>query len=123
LEVFEKIFMGSDKKAYCTTQEIEAYKYVFSKPGGMTCPVNWYRATTLMSGSCGSLTGDGPYRITVPTLVIWGKLDTALSPVLSTGCSKYVDNFNFRLIEDGGHFIQTEKPELVNKYIREYLSK
>ncbi|RWS24678.1 epoxide hydrolase 4-like protein [Leptotrombidium deliense] len=101
-----------------TDEEIEAYKYSFSKPGAITCPINYYRANIGSSNF-----SNKKCIIESPTLVIWGENDTALSLQLASGAAKYVNNsFTVRMIENGSHFIQIHKPEIVNKHMRDFLN-
>ena len=55
-------------------EDIEAYKYIFSRPGRLTAAVNYYRAKFLCV--------DKPQpdtKLTVPTLVIWVTTDDYLT--------------------------------------------
>lgn len=117
LAMLDRLFVDVNGQPQCSPEDIEVYKYYFSKPGAMTPPINWYRARVL-------ITTPPPrsHRITMPTLVIWGVHDMALSLELATGCSKYIDNYSIKLIEDGTHFIQTDKPEAVNQAIKDFLN-
>lgn len=119
LNAFDKMFVDTDGNPLLTKDEMEAYKYIYSKPGAITCPLNYYRANFSFWNI---FTKKQQTRITRPTLVIWGKKDPFLSIELATGAARYVDKFDFRLIEDGTHWIQVDKPDIVNKYIREFIA-
>ncbi|CAI8002022.1 Epoxide hydrolase 2 [Geodia barretti] len=54
---------------------VEAYKYTFSRPGGLTGPINYYRA--MFSSPKDSLPRN-KWTISVPTLIIWWQRDTSL---------------------------------------------
>ena len=58
----------------------------------------------------------------IPTLMIWGKNDRALGIELTYGTEEYVESFQIRYIPNCSHWVQQEQPELVNKYMREFLS-
>jgi alpha-beta hydrolase superfamily lysophospholipase len=57
-----------------------------------------------------------------PTLVIWGCKDTALNKDLAALPAKYVPNLTVKYIEDASHWVQMDKPDEVNNYMREWLS-
>jgi len=118
LQVFDRVFKSADGKHRLSKEQIEVYKYYFSRPGAVTPPLNFYRARFGAADR-----KPWPSRISVPTLVIWGKKDVAPSSVLATGVAKFVDNFQFRIIENATHFVQIDQPDVVNAHMREFLQK
>ncbi len=52
-------------------------------------------------------------RLSVPTRVVFGTADKALSPVVLRGIERHCDDISIELVADSGHFIAEEKPELV----------
>jgi pimeloyl-ACP methyl ester carboxylesterase len=62
------------------------------------------------------------FRVSVPTLVIWGELDMALLVGNLEGLDEYVEDLTVRRIPDGTHWVVHEQPELVNSMIREFIS-
>lgn len=52
-------------------------------------------------------------RLTVPTRFVFGTNDFAISPRLLRGVERHCDDIAVELVEDSGHFIAEEKPELV----------
>jgi pimeloyl-ACP methyl ester carboxylesterase len=59
----------------------------------------------------------------VPTMMIWGENDTALGKELTYGTQEYVRDFTIHYIPDCAHWVQQEKPELVNQYMGEFLNR
>jgi pimeloyl-ACP methyl ester carboxylesterase len=110
--------MAANKSAF-TPEDIDAYKDAAAKRGVLTAALNYYRNSiqqfTLFNKNWGVLN--------VPTLMIWGEKDAALGRELSYGTATYVNPFQIRYIPDASHWIQQEKPELVNQYMREFLNK
>jgi pimeloyl-ACP methyl ester carboxylesterase len=52
-------------------------------------------------------------RLTVPTKIVFGAADKAVSPVVLRGIERHCDDVAVELVPDSGHFIAEEKPELV----------
>ncbi|MCL2936727.1 MAG: alpha/beta hydrolase [Trichodesmium sp. MAG_R02] len=108
--------MAVDKSAFTET-DLEAYKYAAAKRGALTSMINYYR--NIFSGLLNQQEW-GVLRI--PTLMIWGKNDRALGIELTYGTEEYVESCQIRYIPNCSHWVQQEQPELVNKYMREFLS-
>jgi pimeloyl-ACP methyl ester carboxylesterase len=108
--------MAVDKSAF-TEADLEAYKYAAAKRGALTSMINYYR--NIFPGLLNQQEW-GVLRI--PTLMIWGKNDRALGIELTYGTEEYVESFQIRYIPNCSHWVQQEQPELVNKYMREFLS-
>src|SRR5262245_10312218 len=78
-----------------TAEDRRAYIDAWSQPGALTGSLNWYRASPLHPPQ-----GDGAelppqldadsFRVTVPTLVIWGERDEALLPANLDGLKEVV---------------------------------
>jgi pimeloyl-ACP methyl ester carboxylesterase len=108
----------------------EKYFRAWSQPGALTGSLNYYRASPLYPPTS---TEDEAriksvmelpqemFRVTVPTLVIWGELDQALLVGNLQGLDEYVDDLNVQRIPDGSHWVVHEQPELVNSIIREFI--
>lgn len=108
--------MAVDKNAF-SQADIEAYKNAAAKPGALTAMLNYYRNIfdqKLFQENWGILQ--------VPTLMIWGEEDTALGKELSYGTEAYVQYFQIKYIPHCSHWVQQEKPDLVNQYMRDFLS-
>ncbi len=108
--------MAVDKSAF-TQENLQAYKDAVAKPGAMTAMLNYYRNAFEQ----GILRQD--WRVLeVPTLMIWGENDTALGKELTYGTEAYVRNFQINYIPNCSHWVQQEQPQLVNHYMREFLT-
>ena len=111
-------FSEADKAAY-----IEAW----SQPGALTGGLNYYRAAQVgpPSGAQTSANdlGTAMPKINVPTLVIWGEKDTALLTGNLEGLDEHVTQLTIRRIPDGTHWVVHEKRDVVNRYIRDFVTK
>ena len=104
-------------KSAITKEDLEAYKDAAAKRGAMTATLNYYRNIFQQR-----MTSQDWSVLSVPTLMIWGEKDTALGKELTYGTEAYVRDFKIKYIPDCSHWVQQEKPELVNQYMREFLN-
>ncbi len=114
--VIERMFTGMavDKSAF-TSRDIKAYKEAIAKRGALTATLNYYR------NALSSFRQQDWSLLNVPTLMIWGEEDAALGKELTFGTEEYVRDFQIRYIPNCSHWVQNERPELVNEYMREFL--
>jgi pimeloyl-ACP methyl ester carboxylesterase len=61
-------------------------------------------------------------RLVVPTRVLFGEADLALSPKLLDGYESHADDMRIELVPGCGHFIVDERPELVVQRTLEFLT-
>jgi len=108
--------MAVDKSAF-TQADIDAYKDAASKRGALTAALNYYRNVWQQG-----LLNHNWDVLEVPTLLIWGESDTALGKELTYGTDKYVRNLQIKYIPNCSHWVQQEKPQIVNQYMREFLA-
>ena len=107
-------------------EEKPVYLAQWTKPGAMTPMFNWYRASSIVVPALDETPErpaflDAPFpRMQMPTLVIWGMRDTALTPVQLEGLDCFVPALTVCKV-DAGHFVTWEAPEIVNGAIREWL--
>lgn len=104
-----------NKNAF-TPDDLNTYRNAAAKPGALTAMLNYYRnifSHSFFHKSWGVLN--------VPTLLIWGENDTALGKELTYDTSTYVKDLQVKYIPACGHWVQQEKPELVNQYMRNFL--
>ena len=77
-------------------------------PGALTASLNWYRALVRRPTSA---TG----RIAVPTLILWGRRDTALGPTFVEESLKLCEDARAVWFDEATHWLQHEKAEAVNR--------
>jgi len=111
------------RKEKFTQSDIEDYVSSWSKEGGITGGINYYRAN-LNAEFWGSLDESIPFpKIKSATLQIWGEEDIFLRKELTEGTNEFVDApFSLKTIPNCGHWIQQEAPEEVNQVIDEFLN-
>ncbi|KAK6189029.1 hypothetical protein SNE40_005080 [Patella caerulea] len=97
-----------------TNEDIEAYKYAFSRPGAATASINYYRAAVR------SVSHDKRV-IEKPTQIIWGCVDVALERGLAEECREFTKDLSISYIEEASHWVQMDQPDKVNKLMRKFL--
>ncbi len=58
-----------------------------------------------------------------PTLILWGEEDQVFRPTVGQHLQELLPRTTWHLIPKAGHFLQWEKPELVNTAIQKFLAK
>jgi pimeloyl-ACP methyl ester carboxylesterase len=59
-------------------------------------------------------------RLTVPTLLVFGVDDFVLRPEMLAGYERHADDMEVELVEDCGHFIADERPDLITEKARAF---
>ena len=109
------------KKGVFSEEDLEKFVEAWSKPGALNAGIDYYRANIRPEIFMEDIQLEFP-KITCPTLVIWGEKDLALTLEVSRGAEKYVDApYTIKYIPTSGHWVQNEEPELVNRYMLEFL--
>ena len=99
---------------------LQIYDENARRPGGMTAMVNYYRA--LVRGGGGKRQQDlGTDIIDVPTLMIWGEDDMALTVETTHGTEKWVRDFQIRYLPRVSHWVQQDAPDEVNTMMRAFI--
>ena len=112
----ELALRGSGKIHTFTNDDILKYKEAWSQPDAMTSMINWYRAI-FRNLSWGSR----DMRIKVPTLMMWGMKDTALTHRMARPSMDYVDEGNLILFPEATHWVQHDAAEEVNHYLVDFI--
>lgn len=98
--------------------DIEAYKYTFSKKNALTSPINYYRANVNI------LTPDTyvkrPDKF-APGLLLLGEHDIYIHRKIEVMMKKRYDNMEFQFIKNANHFAQQHQPQETNRIIQEFL--
>ncbi len=99
---------------------IDQYKHAAAQAGALRAAINYYRANARRG--MWRLAGTDPV-VRVPTLVMWGEQDVALGKELNNGLERYVPDLTLRFIKDASHWVQQDRPDLVNEYLLAFLDK
>ncbi len=60
--------------------------------------------------------------IEVPTLLLWGEQDVALTKETTFGTDAFVESLTLRYLPDASHWVQQDQPEVVNAMLEAWLS-
>ena len=112
----ELALRGSGKIHTFTNEDIEKYKESWSQPGAMTAMINWYRAAVLYQPPILK----NP-RIKVPTLMMWGMKDFALTHRMARPSMDYVKEGNLMFFPESTHWVQRDAAAEVNHYLVDFL--
>ena len=106
----------SGKTHTFTDEDMEKYKEAWSQPGALTAMLNWYRAAVRFQ-----MPEMKDARIRIPTLMMWGMKDVALSHRLARPSMDYCDEGNLILFPEATHWVQLDEADSVNHYLADFL--
>ncbi len=89
----------------------------WAQPGAATGMLNWYRASVRRR--------PGPLedkRVHVPTLIIWGRQDVALSESMVEPSAAYCDDVRVEFLDDATHWVLHDEPERTAELIIDFLT-
>jgi epoxide hydrolase 4 len=107
---------GSGKVHTFKNEDIEKYKEAWSQPGAMTGMLNWYRAAARFQ-----IRMPKDPRVKVPTLMLWGTKDVALTHRMARPSMDYCDEGKLIFFPDATHWVQHEEAEEVNKQLLQFI--
>ncbi|MGE6631916.1 alpha/beta fold hydrolase [Bacillus sp. NPDC077027] len=99
-----------------TKEDITSYKLAWTQPGALTAMLNWYRAIKK-----GGFEKPVSQRILLPVRMIWGMEDQFLSRKLAKETMKICPNGQLIFIDGASHWVNHEKPEIVNQLLLEFV--
>jgi pimeloyl-ACP methyl ester carboxylesterase len=99
-----------------TNEDIEKYREAWSQPGAMAAMINWYRAAARYPQQIPQ-----EMRIRVPTMMIWGMKDIALTHRMARPSIDHCDDGNLILFPEATHLVQRDAAEEVNHYMINFL--
>jgi pimeloyl-ACP methyl ester carboxylesterase len=102
--------LRSSSKPYTFTEEdFMEYRKAWTNSKGLTGMINWYRALSRHRTS-----SPEDIRVHVPTLMLWGKRDVALSQEMAQKSIRLCDNGRLEFFEDATHWVQHDEANAVN---------
>ena len=109
---------GNGKPGSFTEADIEQSRQAWSRKGAMKSMINWYRAA--FRGSLRSPWNPAKIvsrRVSVPTLILWGKNDVALSYQMAQPSVDLCDDGRLVTFEHATHWVQHDEAEAVSQHL------
>lgn len=104
-----------------STADIDAYTENASRPFALTAGINYYRAAARYGVErelSGPITAQN-----LPAQVIWGAQDAFLVKANAESARPWFADCTVRYVPDSGHWVQFERPDLVNRDLLEFLKR
>ena len=111
----ERALRGTSNINSFTNADILKYKEAWSQPGAMTAMLNAYRAAARYRWK----PNEG--QVKVPTLMMWGMKDFALSHRQARPSMDYVKDGNLILFPEATHWVHLDAAEEVNHYLVDFV--
>lgn len=116
----EAIRHSASNKAQFPDDVIEVYQRNAAQPGALKAMLNYYRGLVRGGGARRQQKLGYPV-IEVPTLMLWGEDDLALTIETTYGTEKQVKDLTLRYLPRVSHWVQQDAPEEVNAMIKAFL--
>ncbi len=100
--------------------DLAVYRNNAASPSRVRGMVNYYRA--LLRGGMRRMDALGTPIIDVPTLLLWGEQDSALTKPTTYGIESRVRNLTLRYLPQASHWVQQDAPEEVNAMLSAWLA-
>jgi len=97
-----------------SAEDLNSYRLAWQKTDRLQSMLNWYRAYLYHK-----LPVD--IDVTVPTLILWGAKDRALSVQMAHGSIKRCKDGELIILDDLTHWLHHEDPDRVNQFINLFL--
>lgn len=104
---------GSKVRKHHNRESLNCYADRLKEPARVRASQLMYRTFTANELPKVFTGGYGRGRLTVPTLSLLGAHDPVITPSLLDGYEKYADSMEVRVIEQSGHFLAEEVPEII----------
>jgi pimeloyl-ACP methyl ester carboxylesterase len=106
----------SGRRSTFSDANIEEYVQAWRQPGALTAMINWYRAVFRQAAR-------GPWdpakipqrRVKVPTLMLWGRHDVALSSAMAQPSIDLCDQGRLVFFDKATHWVQHDEAEAVTR--------
>ena len=106
-----------------TDEEIEAFAAPYEDPAHAAAASKLYRAFQLREMPALARRRYERLRCRIPVLSVFGTDDFAQTTKLLEGYERHADDMRLELVDDTGHFIVDERPELVTERALEFFGR
>jgi pimeloyl-ACP methyl ester carboxylesterase len=116
-EALSKGFRDSLRTGAFTDADLREYRTAWHQRGALTSMINYYRALLEKP-----LAPAREYRISCPTLIIWGKRDAYAVPELAESSKGLCVKGRIVWLDQATHWVQHDQPVQVTELLSEFLS-
>lgn len=121
-EYLARMLTRSGRKNTFSEADVVEYKKAWSQKGALTGMINWYRAVMRRGLRYAfSLKKPGARGVRVPTLMLWGKRDVALSSEMAQPSIDLCDQGKLIFFDKATHWVQHDASEEVNQKLIEFM--
>ena len=121
-EYLAQMLTRSGRKNTFTEADVVEYKKAWSQKGALTGMVNWYRAVMRRGlRSAFSRKKSSARRVHVPTMMLWGRRDVALSSEMAQPSIDLCDQGELTFFEKSTHWVQHDASEEVNQKLIDFM--
>jgi pimeloyl-ACP methyl ester carboxylesterase len=106
---------SSGKPTTFTDEDLVEYRKAWANSRGLTGMINWYCALFRHRTATAA-----DIRVHVPTLVMWGKRDVALSQDMAQKSINLCDNGRLVFFDDSTHWVQHDEAASINRELVEF---
>ncbi len=99
-------------------EDLSGYRQAWAQPGALTSMLNWYRAAFRGALRGGNLPAR---RVSVPTLMLWGAQDIALSLEMAHPSIELCDRGRLVVYPDATHWVQHDEAATVTEQLTDFL--
>jgi pimeloyl-ACP methyl ester carboxylesterase len=114
-EYLARTLTRSGRKNTFTESDLVEYKKAWSQKGALTAMVNWYRAIMRRGLSSAFSRRSSARRVHVPTIMLWGRHDIALSSGMAQPSINLCDQGELTFFEKSTHWVQHDAKDEVNQ--------
>lgn len=113
---------GSTRRQAWDEATLRSFGESFTEPARAMAAVQMYRVFNLREAPAIMRGRYAQDRLQVPTRMLFGRDDSALPPQLLDGYERHAEAMEVELVDDCGHFIADEMPDLVAARARDFFA-
>jgi len=117
-QLLAALLRGSSHPGTFDDTDLAIYRQAWRRPGRLRGMLNWYRA----AGRRALRTAPPSAPVEVPTLVVWGAQDVALSRRMAAPSAAMCVDSRLEIIDTATHWVQHDAPDLVNRHLLDHLA-
>lgn len=116
-QLLAAMLRGSGQPSTFDDTDLAIYRQAWRRPDRLRGMLNWYRAAARRA----LRTAPPSAPIDVPTLVVWGAQDVALSRQMAGPSAAMCADGRLEVIDEATHWVQHDAPETVNRLLLDHL--